>query len=201
MKALLVIASLILSVNSARALHIKTSKHDITTYKVTAIVGSIDSAMAASVLMQTTANAKLPGERVVLISSPGGSVTAGERIGMILAQERAAGTKVVCVVLGMAHSMAFNILTNCDVKIASDDTEMVAHKIAMSEAVDRMTAKNLREWADRLDALNKKYDEANAKALKLSMAEYNKKADQEYSWPAKELLQIGFLDALIEVIE
>lgn len=201
MKALVLGFSLLLS-TSAYALHIKTNKIDVTTYKVTAIVGGIDSAMVVSYLMQSSANMKIAGDRIVLINSPGGSVVAGEQIGNAMDLERARGTKMICVVLGAAHSMAFNLLAHCDSRIASDDAVMVAHRIAMSEPSDRMTAKNLREWADHLDSINIKYDTVNAKLLKLTPEEYSKKADQEYSWSAKELLNIGFLTGgLIEIIE
>jgi ATP-dependent protease ClpP protease subunit len=172
---------------------------NIDTSKVTAIVGPIDDAMVASVAIQLQSNKDLPGDRVVLIQSPGGSVPASEKIITLLENEQRKGIKLHCVVLRAAHSAAFNILSHCDARYATSGSQMLVHRIAIAGADERLTSVNLRKIADEIDAINLAIDQFNAKKMGLSLAEYVKKADAETIWPALDLVKLGYLRGIVNV--
>jgi len=200
-KSLAVLAIMALMPTHALALHVFNipTKLNIDNSKVTAIVGPIDEAMAASVELQLMSNKDLPGDRLVLIESPGGSVQAAATIIKLLEAEKLRGFKLVCVAVGFAHSAAFNILSHCDVRYATVGAEMLVHKIAIGGANERLTAKNLRKIAAEIDAMNKSIDLYNANKMHLTLAEYNKKADAETTWSALELVKLGYLEDIVTI--
>jgi ATP-dependent protease ClpP protease subunit len=175
--------------------------HSFQTNKVITIAGPIDPAMEASVKIQMAATANLPGPRLVLIFSPGGYVDSGYRIIELLKREsQATHQKLVCAVVGAAHSMAFNILTQCDVRLATSQSTMVVHRVAMGgDAPVRMTARNLRILAHGMDKIDEVNDAINAKAMHLSMEEYGRNADAERRWTAQELLDMHYLTAIVTI--
>lgn len=201
MKYLFIAFLLLISPTQAHAYHLVSERAhiDITTDKVISLEGEVDSAMEMRYIAQKLATDALPGPRVLLINSPGGYVDSGENIIQILESERAAGTQVICVVTGMASSMAFNLLTHCDVRLSVAKARMVVHKIAVGglNPFVRGTAQNLRRIADEMDEIDEKYCVANAAAMHLARADYDKFADLESNWTPEELLSRGYLNDIV----
>lgn len=171
--------------------------------KIVTIVGVIDDAMTESVRIQLLATANIPGARVVLIRSPGGSIDEGHKIIKMLEDERArTHQKIMCVAIKDAHSMAFSILTHCDVRMATADSTMVVHKVALGgDPGIRMSAKNMRQMADEMDKDDEPMIEENRAAMHLSRKDYDKYADVERRWTAKELLAMHYLSLIVRVSE
>ncbi len=188
---------------SAYGIHIvsKTANIDITTEKVVHLTGFINKMSAQTWADETLATAGIEGPRIVLIDSPGGYATQGDEIIKMLETERRAGVQYVCVVLGRASSMAFNILTHCDVRLAAPNAEMLVHKIALESLPwgMRITARNLKYLAKEMERDDEVYRRANAKALGLSLSAYDHMADAETVQSIDKLLSTGYLHGLVKV--
>jgi ATP-dependent protease ClpP protease subunit len=187
----------------AQALHLINipANINIKTLKVATLYGVVDSEMEASYAAQTLATAGIPGDRVILINSPGGYETSGAHIIQMMEIEKHQGVRMVCVAIEDATSMAFDILTHCDVRLATSSAEFTVHKIALGGFPSnmRMTAKHLREALASIEADDVKYDGPNARAMHLSRAEYDKFADNETRWSATDLLDRGYLNGIVKL--
>lgn len=203
MKALiaLIVAVSIFFSNSVHAVQVNGSIFHLSSGKVLTIAGEINRDMTSSVTIQLMATANTPGPRIILIRSPGGDVGEGIKIIKLLDEERArTHQKLICVAIDGAHSMAFNIMTHCDVRLATAKTRMVAHKIAIGgDPGVRMTAKNLQAIAKELEKLDRYWAEENAKALHISKSEYDKAADVDYAWSTSELMAHHYLNGIVTI--
>lgn len=168
------------------------------TPKVAHVVGEIDDDSRAVFLQEMKTTESLKGQRVILIDSPGGSVSSGNAMIEAIEREKAAGTKVTCIVTHIAASMAFNLLTHCTTRIADKDALLLFHKIEIGGRIPgvRMTARNLRKIAAELDEIDDLFRVPNAKALGMSLQEYDFYADLETVWGPNILLRIGYLNAV-----
>ena len=179
--------------HEALAAHVvsKPAGIDLNTKKVATIDGEITDATADKFSEQVAATINLPGPRLILIDSPGGSVDAGQRILDTIKVEKDQHVKIVCLVVHHASSMAFNTLSVCDVRLATPGAFMLCHKIA-TIGIDcrnyRCTANHLREEADSMDITDLSMSEVNRKALHMTKAEYNQIADEEHVFFPSELL-------------
>lgn len=167
--------------------------------KVSHIQGIIDENAARIYSQETLDTLYIPGDRAIYINSLGGELTAGQIIIDLMEAEKAQGVRLVCVVDEEATSMAFNILTHCDKRYAYRTTRFLVHKAALGSWDQnlRPTAKNLRREANELQRADEPYRRANAKAMHLSLAEYDDNADQERTWSAEELLNLKYLNGYI----
>ncbi len=203
MKAILVALFLFFVPISANAIHIvsKDAKIDITTNKISHIKGGIDPISTLVYFIEWQVTEKLSGPRVVLIDSPGGYVEAGNQIIEMMMKEQEAGIKQICVVQGMAASMAFNILSHCDVRLAEAPSRLLFHKVAIGQLDPsiRGTAKTLRMIADELDKVDAPLAEFNAKALNMSLMIYNKLAEGDWWWSVPEMMELKYLNGIAEV--
>lgn len=186
---------------SAHAVHVasKSADIDITTSKTAHVIGVIDAASAFVFGAELAITTGLSGPRVIIIDSPGGYVDAGASILDMMRKEQAAGVKQICVVKGMAASMAFNILSACDIRLAADDARMLFHKIAIGQLEPGMrgTAKTLREIANYLDKEDEPYCALNSKALNFPRSVYDRLADMDTWWSPKELLDLKYLQGIV----
>lgn len=196
------IASLLLFFSlAAQAEHVVSpdARVNLDTKKVVHIIGPVNERMAFDVLMEIALTYKIPGDRLVIIDSGGGRVDSGTVILNYLLQEKVYGNRIVCAVKGMAVSMAFNILSFCDVKIAMPDAMMMAHH-AFVRGVNPMinwTPDKLRELADELEKNDAPFSEKNAQQLRLTKRQYDKYAAEEHFWSIKELIKCRYLDGVI----
>lgn len=193
---LLGLLATLLACYSDNAAHVvsRGANIDLITNKTITIVGEIDDAMVASVSVQAMLTRSLPGPTLVIISSAGGSVDSGKRIIDIIAKIG----KTICVSNQFAHSMAFNIMTSCTVRLATPGTRMVAHKISIMPNLEetRLTARAMREAATELDKTDAYWDRKNAAALHLDLPSYNNFAERDYPWTVSELLVRGYLQGI-----
>ncbi len=174
---------------------------DITTQKVIRILGPMTRWSIRRAAQEGAATVFLPGDRVVVINSGGGDVEAGQKLIDALMVERRSGTRIVCVAIGNAHSMAFDLLSFCDVRLATAKTKMVAHKIEYTALPYEMreTARNLRKLARELDKIDAVYDTQNAKMMHLDSKHYDMYADRENQWTAEQLLIMKYLNGIATV--
>jgi ATP-dependent protease ClpP protease subunit len=173
---------------------------DLHTAKVAHVVGEVDRNSTMQFLMELRMTSGIPGDRLIVINSPGGEVRAGERMLRAIDAEKAAGVRIVCLVTGEASSMAFNILTHCDVRLATSDSQMTVHKIALGGldgSGERLTAETLRRIAEDMDRADDLFRRSNAVAMHLSLSAYDEYARKETRWSARTLLSQGYLDALV----
>lgn len=199
MKALLCILALMTSA-CAHAVHISDEKGSIDSDKVVVINGEIREPMLPKVLKQLDATRDLKGPRIVMIHSPGGRVDIGEKIiNALVDEQKVSKQPIVCIVVGYAHSMAFNILTHCNERHATAESVFIAHKVSIGslDPSIRKTAKNLREIADELDETDKHWDACNAKAMHMTVAVYSSYADVDYEWSVTELQSIGYMGSTV----
>lgn len=168
--------------------------------KVAHVTGIIDEESFKRYYDDVVNTANLPGDRTIYIDSLGGYLTYGQQIIDLMEAEKAEGVKMTCIVTGEATSMAFNILTHCDRRLASRDARFLVHKAAIGMLPPwlRPTAKNLRLIANDLDRADMPYRAANKKAMHLSDAEYDRNADEEKTWTAQELVSLGYLNGYVK---
>lgn len=172
---------------------------DLSTDKVAHVQGIISPETDLAFELEMLSDFGSLGDRLILINSPGGQVDSGVRMIGLMEAEKARGVRIVCVVTGEASSMAFNLLTHCDVRLASSHAFMVVHKVAigMLPPDRRLTAAFLRQVAAYMDELDEPFRQANARAMHLSLKDYDLFADNETAWTAETLLRMGYLDGLV----
>lgn len=190
-------ALLIPSHASAAILKDESGKVIIDTQKVAHIETTVTPKSAERFVKEMESTKDIAGPRLIIINSPGGFVDAGKEMLDKIGEEKAKGVKIVCYVKSRAHSMAFNILTNCDSRYASAKALMLVHKIRLMRMPDmNLTGKNLRKLADELDEGDEPYRQANAKAMNMKIEEYDSFADDEITWRSSTLLRMGYLHGL-----
>ena len=178
---------------------------DLRTTKVAAIVGEILPGDAQKFETEYVLTSKIPGDRLILIDSSGGLVEEGNKMLAVMDAERAKGVRQVCVVIHEAHSMAFNFLTRCDVRLALPKSFMLMHKVAGSGVIEcvtvRCTANYLREVAKDMDKTDEPFRQANAKALHMNFHDYDLFADEQHTWRNDALLKRKYLAGEAEISE
>lgn len=99
--------------------------------------------------------------------------------------------------------MAFNFLTHCDVRLATAKSKFLIHRVRQYnwDTHTPVTIKNLRDAANDLEKSDLPYGEPNAAALGLDFKVYNALADQEKSWSTKRLIELGYLNGIVEKLE
>lgn len=176
---------------------------DIKTKKVAEVVGEITGISSVQFRYQMIETAQEPGDRIIKIDSPGGDVSAGQIMIDIMEKEKSMGVRQICIVTGTAYSMAFNLLTHCDVRLSTPKASFMFHSIAYTILDDhnegRLTPKRLRHLAELLDHDEQYYRIANARALHISFKEYDIYCDGDAMWTPKKLLSLHYLDSIAEV--
>lgn len=176
----------------------------INTNKIIHIEGPIDEALAYRVMAEGKATQELWGDRVVIINSPGGSVDAGNVIlRALIAERNATGNRLICVVDHNAHSMAFNILSYCDVRLAVSGSQMLVHKVAVGGLDDgrtRWTARNLRRQAEELDRADEPFRRRNALMMHMDIKDYDILSEMETMCSTQSLLNRGYLDGVAVIL-
>ncbi len=118
----------------------------------------------------------------------------------IMELEKLHKVRQVCVVTGSAHSMAFNILSHCDVRLSVPGTHMIVHQIAISGTINcqrvRCTSTFLKDLAESLDKDDEDFRLLNSKAMGLTLKEYDFYAGKEHSWVPRELIKRKYLHGI-----
>ena len=195
------VIGLLLMPSTAWAVHVFSAQAgiDLRTDKVARLETQVNGVSLMKFQVEMFQTASLKGDRVILINSNGGNEANGKVMINIIEAERSLGSRVICVVERRAHSMAFNLLTHCDVRLAVPGSLMIFHKIAAEFPCPdqymgpRLTPKALRMEADDIEASDEPYRHANAKALKMPLAEYDDNAEKETVWQVATLIRRGYL--------
>jgi len=177
----------------------------LTTSKVLHLVGEINPELFYRTTKELALTYSIPGDRLVVINSPGGELNAGQHLIDLMQIEKSKGVRYICVVVGEASSMAFNIFTkSCDVRLSTPDSNFLIHKTALSVVTSedhRLTGAELRRIAKKIDEADEPYRQANAFALGMSLKEYDKMADRETTWDVGGLLIRGYLKGIGYVVK
>lgn len=107
------------------------------------------------VLELTVAKKVLPNLNVI-INSGGGSVLAGFQYLALVKALRTRGTTVTCYVVGVAASMAFHVLTQCDKRIVLNDSLLLWHRARVTLGDTPLTGVLAKQIAIDLDATDSK---------------------------------------------
>lgn len=197
-KAFIVFLLLFSNVASALSLQLPTLK--VNTVKISHVYGEITEDMSSAFLIEMLSTASLPGLRIIFIDSPGGDVVAGQSIINMIEIEKKAGVQMVCAVTGMAASMAFNILTHCDVRMATPKSRLLFHKVAINPPpFMRLTAPVMLKIIKQMEAIDAVFDKDNAAAMHISQWEYEQEAEKEQFTSKSVLLQRGYLQYIIDL--
>ncbi len=193
---------LLLSIaRNAYAVHVYSEPAgvDINTTKVVHLASEINGISLRRFEEEWFQTMSIKGDRVILINSHGGNLDMGKAMISLMDTDRALGVKIICLVTSRANSMAFNLLTHCDIRLADRDALMIFHKIARTYPCPsnyigpRLTADQLRREARDLDLDDAPIDRANAAALHMTMKQYNAHAEQETIWQPPALIRMGYL--------
>lgn len=183
--------------NALAGVHVvsKEAGIDITTDKVIYLTGSISPIKTRLSALQGEATSSLPGDRVLVINSSGGRVDVGEMFLMaIMAEVKVQGIRLICAVDGDASSMAFNILSFCDVRLSTAESTFIVHKIRTTLNPNfPFTPKILRAIARDLERADRPYALRNARLMGLSDKKYSDFADAETQWTAEQLRKMKYL--------
>lgn len=170
---------------------------DLLTGKVATIASEVTSMTYLRFQKDMAATHKIKGDRIIVINSPGGEALAGASMLKLIDEEKSQGTRIVCVVTKTAYSMAFNILTHCDVRLGVKGSSFLFHPVALYFMPDcqtqRVTAARLKKLAKELDAEDEPYRQANAKALGFDLELYDLLAARDLFWRDKALIKNGYL--------
>lgn len=182
----------------ALGIHVSSKRAgvDFDTDKIAKVFGYIDYIAADRYEFDVNRTQFIPGPRIVLINSPGGSVEAGNVMIDIMEQERAMGVRQVCIVLDHASSMAFNLLTHCDIRLSVANAHMTVHKVEGWDG-QRHTAANMRKVLIDLERIDEPFRQANSRAMHLTLRQYDRYADQETEWSPAKLLKMHYLDDIV----
>lgn len=176
--------------------HIKTERY-------AEITGSIAEPSAFIFGRQMIETLQYEGDRLIVINSDGGYLDSSESILQLIDNEKRADHRIVCVVDHEASSMAFNILSRCDVRAATPKSHLMFHPIARGILLEtdevRLTPKYLRLKADELEREDSPYKRLNMKLLNLSLKDYEMYADQNHTWTADALIKRGYLNYLVTI--
>jgi ATP-dependent protease ClpP protease subunit len=176
---------------------------DLDTDKVAFVYGPISKTTEATFYAQSLMTMQINTARVIFINSGGGDVDAGQGIINTMSLEQTNGTKEICIVKDHADSMAFNILTHCDVRLAGPNSTFLVHKVAWT-GIDcytkRCTAKYLKGMAVAIQKTDEPYRRANAQALGLTLSAYDKFTIDDHTWTTPDLLRMGYLQGLASII-
>lgn len=196
----LLISLLLLITTQAQALHVQNEEIgiDIDTKKVSHIVGELTVEFLVKWKQELFNTRGLPGERVVVISSPGGLVSVADEVTLDIENERAKGVKMICAVIHEASSGAFNILSHCDVRLATRDTKMLAHKTRRAGMFGSLTARQCRKLANEIDKIDAPLRALNIKEMHVTPKEYDRRADNEMFWTAEELHARGYIHGFVK---
>lgn len=174
---------------------------NLATAKVAHLVGDVTDESADAFVKELATTSDLPGDRVILINSLGGEVEAGTRMIRAMLGLKQPGTRNICVVTGEAMSMAFNLLSFCDTRLGVKGAKLLAHKIALGSIPEgmRLTSRLARDIAGALDRDDEMFRQQNAKALGVSLEQYDSLADAQFLFKAEMLVNWKYLQGIATV--
>lgn len=95
-----------------------------------------------------------PSRVTLILDSPGGSVYTGFKFISQMKTLQGKGTKFHCYVPGMAASMAFHILTQCDKRVVLEESMLLWHRARIFVLFAVVTAPSAKEVVKDLEPLD-----------------------------------------------
>jgi ATP-dependent protease ClpP protease subunit len=183
-------------------------KFNLTTSKVAHIESKVDSACTRRLVADVKRTASIPGDRLVIIDTPGGSMREGDDMMTTLkAEQMLTGGRIVCVVKGSASSMGFNILSQCDVRLGTKKSRYMFHDLFFEREVlyeySRIRMEDLQSLLTELLKENARFYVLNAAAMNMSTDDLIKISSTrpETYWVPGTLLSRGYLTDIVELLE
>ncbi len=135
-------------------------------------------------------------EIVLNFDSPGGDIRAMFAFAALMRHVELGGTKVTCVVHGMAASAGLYLLEMCDERIGVEGSIYLAHEVSVAEAGGKpadleKTAKTMRDLTHMMMV-------QMAARMKITVEELERRThDTDYWFDYREALQIGAIDRVM----
>lgn len=131
-----------------------------------------------------------PGEFSIYIDSPGGEIgSAGAQFLKAMEKDGADGVKIRCVVGGMAASLAMSIFSRCTERVMRPEAKLMWHSARImlqpNTQLDELKAKQVVKYLSELNDMVW----APLKALLADAEGFQAACDQEYIWPASQLVR------------
>jgi ATP-dependent protease ClpP protease subunit len=154
-----------------------------------------DSVLLTSDMIQQMNDAGAEGI-VIVINSPGGSVSAGTRLAQAIEESKA---PVICVVDSVAASMASFILESCKVRLMTKRASILIHEPSVSGWSLDGGQKDLKNAYEQMHALAEMMLNQYARRSKLTVDEIRKHIENGQDWWLlwQEALNDGFIDGTI----
>lgn len=148
---------------------------------------------AAQKLLDAREN-KLP-EVTLHFDSPGGDIGAMLAFSALMRHVELGGTKVTCVVDGMAASAGLYVLEVCSERVAYPNSIFLAHEVSVS--VDGLKPTELDKLAEMARAFSRIYLAQISARSNKSLAWWLKQIDgRDYWFGAEEALSLGSVDQI-----
>ena len=154
--------------------------------------------------MLNEAMAKVTGEVLIRVNSPGGAATEGAAMGVAVDDRRKAGDRVLSQVDALAASAAAFLLFRTDEIAADPMAEIMIHDVwnsyylAGNAAELREQVQLVLKDADTLDGMSEATASVIAKRINKEVALVRRWMAEEKFWAAPKALEDGVIDRLLE---
>lgn len=130
----------------------------------------------------------------MLIDSPGGSVFDGIKLARAMETSE---VPVVCIVDGMAASMAFYLLQSCGIRMMTKRSVLMAHQV--SAGVGTLDPQTAASAAEALKAIDESMAEHAAARMKISVKEFLQRTHAlEWWFNWRDATKYGAVDEVLE---
>lgn len=155
--------------------------------------GEIENFMAAKLIFQMS---KINSDEIIFyISSPGGSIEAGDTIAQYMNFLRQKGKTITCIA-DQAASMAFSLFQECDNRYVTSSSILMQHQ--MSVAI-RDQYENLKSYMKLLEAINENSIKREAARINMSVESFNNRIISDWWLYGEQSVEQGVADALCYV--
>lgn len=127
----------------------------------------------------------------IIIDSPGGSVIAGLRFIQAMDRVKARGVDIVCIVEGMAASMAMHIFGNCSTRLSFPTSLLLWHPAYIVADGTPLTIRESERIRNQLILLTELLEERLKKALALPDEVYEEYYYNEYFVAGDRLVRMS----------
>ena len=134
-------------------------------------------------------------EIVLYLNSPGGYVSEGDKLISYMNYRKQMGTKITCIAQ-MAHSMAFNIMQNCDLRLVTATAQMMQHQISLGTQGELA---KINSYLKMINQISKRLNKAAAKRIGISLEEFEKRVQQDWWTYGEDIVKENVADELAVV--
>lgn len=158
------------------------------------IKGEIDDRSASKIIADLIG---LKEEKIyIYISSPGGSVIAGNHIIQTMEALTANGKKIVCIA-DIANSMAFGIFQSCPKRYVLEHSILMQHQMSINL---KGSLENVKSMLEMILKINKKVDRVQSDKLGLSRSEFHELVQHDWWLYGDDIIANKAADEFVHVI-